>query len=177
MRTVAAVVTEIVLLVLVSVGALLVRQSQRKWARLNAAREARSNLKGVYQALRWFHADTGRYPEDFSAMGMLPERGNKLVYVYGGGPVQRRETARLASGSWGVIGADQYKNPDVDTDALLAKVPNVLPSGVAPGVDALGAVVIALGDPDLDGVPLIMSIATFDRTSAKAGVPFVEQED
>ncbi|MGV3624801.1 MAG: hypothetical protein ACO1OB_28535 [Archangium sp.] len=54
---------------------------------------------------------------------------------------------------------------------MLAK----LPSNVSPGIDSRGAVVVAIGDVDQDGVPFVMSVATFDRTDAKAGVPFVEQ--
>lgn len=143
------------------------------------ASEGRTNLKGAHQALNNFFAELGNYNADFTTMGFIPERGNRFVYVFTGGPIQRRETASLPVGKWGIIGADQYKHPEIDTDALLAKLPPTLPSGVSPGIDSRGAVVVAIADLDRDGVPLIMSIATFDRTDAGVtrGSPFVEQED
>lgn len=147
------------------------RQSWRDNVRKSVQREVRLNLRGAFFAQTEFFKERGRYG-DFSETGFIPERGNRAVYVLGGGPIQRRTERTSPTGAWGVIGAEEFHR-EGNTDALLA----MLPSTVSPGISDAGVTVVAIADADQDGHALIMSVATFDRPQAKTGVPFVEQQD
>lgn len=120
--------------------------------------EADLPLRDAHEALEGRFNAFGNCDRDFTAIGFTPERGNRLVYVFAGGRVQRRDTAALPVGNQGIIGADQFQHPNIDSR---------------------GAVMVAIGDVDQDGVPLVMSVATFDGTEdRKPGPheePFVER--
>ncbi|MGV3624800.1 MAG: hypothetical protein ACO1OB_28530 [Archangium sp.] len=78
--------------VLVGIGLLLIRQNFRDMAAYEARREVRTNLKACHQALKSSFEQHGRHPVDFTDMEFIPERGNRFVYVFTGGAIQRRET-------------------------------------------------------------------------------------
>lgn len=174
---VGALVTALVLLALALLILWLPNYLAWKSRQPRADREGDAELRIVGGRLESWRYARKRYPTDFTEMNFEPDRGNRLVYLYTGGAIQRRTTETLEQGQWGIIGADQFKRPKVDTDALLAKLPAVLRSGVSPGIEARGAVVVAIGDVDQDGEPFIMSVASFDRPEAKAGIPLIEQKD
>lgn len=73
--------------------------------------EAKTNLKGVFQAEKSYFAEKDSYSSAFNQVGFIPERGNRYAYRIGGTGVQSRSSATLpsASGEVGLIEVDVYK--------------------------------------------------------------------
>ena len=79
--------------------------------------EAKTGLKGVFQAEKSYFAEKDAYSNAFNQIGYIPERGNRYAYYLGAGgtPAQGRGAATLASPSstsgFQVIEVDLYKIP------------------------------------------------------------------
>ncbi|MGV3620449.1 MAG: prepilin-type N-terminal cleavage/methylation domain-containing protein [Archangium sp.] len=73
--------------------------------------EAKTNLKGVFQAEKSYFAEKDSYSSAFNQVGFIPERGNRYAYRIGGTATQTRNSATLpsASGDIGLIEVDIYK--------------------------------------------------------------------
>jgi type IV pilus assembly protein PilA len=61
--------------------------------------EAKTNLKGLFQAEKSFFAERDTYSSDFQAVGFIPERGNRYAYALSNAPSswQTRRVATLNS--------------------------------------------------------------------------------
>lgn len=73
--------------------------------------EAKTNLKGVFQAEKSYFAEKDTYSSAFNQVGFIPERGNRYAYRIGGASNQARSSATLpsAAGDVGTIEVDVYK--------------------------------------------------------------------
>ena len=73
--------------------------------------EAKTNLKGVFQAEKSYFAEKDTYSSAFNQVGFIPERGNRYAYYVGGSTSQSRSSATLpsATGDVGTIEVDVYK--------------------------------------------------------------------
>lgn len=66
--------------------------------------EAKTNLKGVFQAEKSYFAEKDSYSSAFNQVGFIPERGNRYAYYLGGtGSAQTRNSAVLPSAASDVI--------------------------------------------------------------------------
>jgi type IV pilus assembly protein PilA len=77
--------------------------------------EAKTNLKGLFQAEKSFFAERDTYSDDFQAVGFIPERGNRYAYRLAATPSswQARNAATLNSANTNPQGieVDVYKIP------------------------------------------------------------------
>lgn len=75
--------------------------------------EAKTNLKGLFQAEKSYFAEHDTYSEDFKAIGFIPERGNRYAYRLLDTPTswQKRDAATLnaADTNPNGIAVDNYK--------------------------------------------------------------------
>ena len=77
--------------------------------------EAKTGLKGVFQAEKSYFAEKDAYSNAFNQIGYIPERGNRYAYYLGNTGAQGRGAATLAapttSNGFQVIEVDLYKIP------------------------------------------------------------------
>ena len=75
--------------------------------------EAKTGLKGIFQAEKSYFAEKDSYSSAFNQIGYIPERGNRYSYHLGAGNNQARASATLASptstAGFNVINVDSYK--------------------------------------------------------------------
>ena len=73
--------------------------------------EAKTNLKGVFQAEKSWFAEKDGYSSAFNYIGFIPERGNRYFYSLGGSAPQDRNGATLGvpASAIDAIGIDGYK--------------------------------------------------------------------
>ncbi|PZR06360.1 MAG: prepilin-type cleavage/methylation domain-containing protein [Archangium gephyra] len=85
--------------------------------------EAKTNLKGVFQAEKSYFAEKDTYSSAFNQVGFIPERGNRYAYRIGGAASQQRNAATLpaATGDVGLIEVDVYK---IGSGAIAAPTPS-----------------------------------------------------
>ena len=92
--------------------------------------EAKTNLKGLFQSQKSYFAEHDSFSSDFTAIGFVPERGNRYCYRLGAVLGQKRDTATFDTGDTNPdqIYVDTYKivgatsNPPVDTTNLSSTV-------------------------------------------------------
>lgn len=75
--------------------------------------EAKTNLKGIFQAQKSYFAERDSYSNAFNQIGFIPERGNRYAYYLGTGNGQSRSAQTLASpastSGFQAILVDEYK--------------------------------------------------------------------
>jgi type IV pilus assembly protein PilA len=158
--------------------------------------EAKTGLKGIFQAEKSYFAERDQYSPQFNLIGYIPERGNRYSYHLGAaGTGQDRSAATLNtpadSNGWQVINIDSYKlggavaTGGVGSTAAVIAEPGVTTPGAQPGV-ATGSngsfIAMASGTIDNDsaddtwalggGVTLTVAAgACSDQSNAPGGVP------
>lgn len=106
--------------------------------------EAKTGLKGIFQAEKSYFAERDSYSSAFNQIGYIPERGNRYSYHLGGANHQARNAATLSSPTttdgFNIIDIDSYKLGGILTTGSLTSTPAVvsepgvsLPAGY-PGV-------------------------------------------
>jgi type IV pilus assembly protein PilA len=104
--------------------------------------EAKTGLKGVFQAEKSYFAERDSYSSAFNQIGYIPERGNRYSYHLGSANPQGRSVATLASpadsNGFNVINIDSYKIGAGTTGAIGSTPAIIAEPGVstpsAPGV-------------------------------------------
>jgi type IV pilus assembly protein PilA len=93
--------------------------------------EAKTGLKGIFQAEKSYFAEKDSYSAAFNQIGYIPERGNRYGYFLGasGGNNQTRAAATLAAptttNGFEVIEVDSYKIPGAVSAPAVASTPTV----------------------------------------------------
>jgi type IV pilus assembly protein PilA len=86
--------------------------------------EAKTGLKGVFQAEKSYFAERDTYSNAFNQIGYIPERGNRYAYYLGATGSQGRSTATLGtpadSNGFQIIEVDLYKIPGSQSQPALA---------------------------------------------------------
>ena len=105
--------------------------------------EAKTNLKGLFQSQKSYFAEHDSFSADFTAIGFVPERGNRYCYRLGTTTGQKRNASTLdtADTNPDQIFVDTYKvtgatsDPGVDTTNLSSTVETgATAPAAAPGV-------------------------------------------
>ena len=127
--------------------------------------EAKTGLKGLFQAQKSFFAEKGTYTDAFNLVGFMPERGNRYSYHLGAGNNQARASATLASpastAGFNVINVDSYKLGGSLLTGAIASTPTII---AEPGVPTVpGAPGIITGP---NGAFVAMAAGTIDNDTA-----------
>jgi type IV pilus assembly protein PilA len=157
--------------------------------------EAKTGLKGVFQAEKSYFAERDSYSSAFNQIGYIPERGNRYSYHLGSANPQARDVATLASpgtsAGFNVINIDTFKLGGTASTGAIGVTPSITTEpGVptapgAPGVvsGSSGAfVAMASGTIDNDlpddqwalggGVTLTVAAGTCsDQQNGPGGIP------
>ena len=124
--------------------------------------EAKTGLKGVFQAQKSYFAERDSYSSAFNQIGYIPERGNRYSYHLGpAGNNQTRAAATLASpasaAGFNIIDIDSYKVGGALTTGGIASTPAII---AEPGVTAAGAAAVVTGS---NGSFVAMASGTIDN--------------
>ena len=155
--------------------------------------EAKTNLKGVFQAEKSYSAEKDAFTSSFTAVGFIPERGNRYNYSLGNTQIQNRGTATLATptsaNGYDGIGIDTYKLGGAISTYTFANSPSTTPDTGVSAVTGIGAntgsfIAGAAGSVDNDsqvdewyiGGSVNLSVAASganctDQQNAPSGVP------
>ncbi len=160
--------------------------------------EAKTGLKGIFQAEKSYFAEKDTYSPAFNQIGYMPERGNRYSYALSLGNPQARDLATLASPTaadgFNLIQIDRYKLTGGATGvatgafgstAAVTAEPGVTVPAASPGVyvGANGSfVAMASGSVDNDADPDIWAVggsvtlgvtaaACSDQQAGPSGVP------
>jgi type IV pilus assembly protein PilA len=126
--------------------------------------EAKTGLKGIFQAQKSYFAEKDSYSSAFNLIGYIPERGNR--YSYHLGPVANSQARGLATldtppaAGWQVINIDSYKLGGTLVTGAIAATPTII---AEPGVTAAGAAAVVTGS---NGSFVAMAAGTVDNDSA-----------
>lgn len=92
--------------------------------------EAKTGLKGIFQAQKSYFAEKDSYSSAFNQIGYIPERGNRYSYHLGGANNQTRAAATLASpataAGFNIIDIDSYKLGGTLITGTVGNVPNII---------------------------------------------------
>ena len=124
--------------------------------------EAKTGLKGIFQAQKSYFAERDSYSSAFNQIGYIPERGNRYSYHLGAGNNQTRAAATLASPSttdgFNIINIDSYKLGGTLTTGAVSSTPAIQ---TEPGVTtAPGAPAVVTGS---NGAFVAMAAGTIDN--------------
>jgi type IV pilus assembly protein PilA len=93
--------------------------------------EAKTNLKGLFQAERSFYAEHDGYATNFAAAGFIPERGNRYTYAIGSGTTQSRSAAATGTETEPVvISVDVFKYPGMVVGTFAQNSATITPDNV-----------------------------------------------
>lgn len=125
--------------------------------------EAKTNLKGVFQAEKSYFAEKDSYSSAFNQVGFIPERGNRYAYRIGGAASQARNAATLpvATGEIGLIEVDVYK---IGAGAISAPTPSGTFTAT-PDNGATGTLTAAGVSPGPNGYFVSTATGTVDNDS------------
>jgi len=155
--------------------------------------EAKTSLKGIFQAEKSYFAEKDQYSASFTQIGFIPERGNRYFYSLGGSAIQSRTGATLTAPTTSVgydgIGVDTYKIGGSGVTSLGPLPGFTAETGVTP-VTGVGVIAGPNGsfaaaasgsvdnDSDLDtwwvGGSVTLTVAQSacaDQSNAPSGVP------
>lgn len=125
--------------------------------------EAKTGLKGIFQAQKSYFAEKDSYSSAFNQIGYIPERGNRYSYHLGTGAHQTRAAATLASPStaagFEIIDIDSFKLGGALTTGSIANVPTI---AAEPGVTVASAATVVTGS---NGSFVAMASGTIDNDS------------
>lgn len=155
--------------------------------------EAKTNLKGVFQAEKSYSAEKDAFSSSFTAVGFIPERGNRYNYSLGNTNVQSRSAATLSTPSstngYDGIGIDTYKLGGTTSIYTFSNTPSTVADTGVSAVTGIGAntgsfLAGAIGSVDNDtqtdewyiGGAVNLSVAASgtactDQQNAPSGVP------
>jgi type IV pilus assembly protein PilA len=126
--------------------------------------EAKTGLKGIFQAQKSYFAERDSYSSAFNQIGYIPERGNRYSYHLGASNAQVRSAATLdtpPSSGWSIIYIDSYKLGGTISAGAVGTTPSVT---TEPGVTSPAAVPgVLLGS---NGSFVAMASGTVDNDSA-----------
>ena len=127
--------------------------------------EAKTGLKGIFQAQKSYFAEKDSYSSAFNQIGYIPERGNRYSYHLGSTNSQTRAAATLSSPSstngFNIINIDSYKLGGSLTTGGVGSTPSIT---LEPGVPtAPAAPGVVLGS---NGAFVAMAAGTVDNDSA-----------
>jgi len=161
--------------------------------------EAKTNLKGIFQAEKSYSAEKDAYSSSFTAIGFIPERGNRYNYSLGNANPQGRSGATLASptaaNGFDGIAIDTYKLGGSISTYTFTNTPGATPDTGVSGVTGIGAntgsfLAGAIGSVDNDtqtdewyiGGAVNLTVAAngakcTDQQNAPSGVPINAYND
>ncbi|MBL8936543.1 MAG: fimbrial protein [Archangium sp.] len=148
--------------------------------------EVKMNLKAAFASEAAFFLDQSAYSTSVEAVGFMPERGNRYLYLLSTeGDVQPRNAPIMPiPGEFTGIGPDTLRLGPVDVEAVERAIPRELwnelgVSGKCP--DACSITIVGAGNLDSDDTIDVWSISTKARTldgqSVPAGVPHCHVDD
>ncbi|MBL8911361.1 MAG: hypothetical protein JNM17_11770 [Archangium sp.] len=129
------------------------------------ASEVKTNLKATFLAEKSYWAEKDVYTDRIEAMGFIPERGNRYLYLVS------KNCELLLPGAWdggshcGVFG-DELRLATVDNKLLMASIPTSLMGevGVHCEEDAgCDVTIAAAGNIDSDATVDVWSVSTKER--------------
>ena len=127
--------------------------------------EAKTGLKGIFQAEKSYFAEKDSYSSAFNQIGYIPERGNRYSYALGSANNQTRAAATLApptdSNGFNVINIDSYKLGGSLTTGAVGSTPAVT---AEPGTTVPAAIPGILTGSN--GSFVAMAAGTIDNDSA-----------
>jgi type IV pilus assembly protein PilA len=125
--------------------------------------EAKTGLKGIFQAQKSYFAERDSYSSAFNQIGYIPERGNRYSYHLGAANPQARGAATLAtpadSNGFNIIQIDSFKLGGTLVTGGVGSTPVV---SVEPGVTSTGIPGVATGS---NGSFVAMASGTIDNDS------------
>lgn len=147
--------------------------------------EVKTNLKAAYTSEAAYFLDQNAYSTSVEAVGFMPERGNRYLYLFSTeGELQPRNAPTMPPGAFTGIEPDTLRLGATNVEALERAIPRELwdevgVSGKCP--DACSITIVGASNLDADDTIDVWSVSTKARTldgqSVPAGRPHCHVDD